>query len=505
MSKKHNLIFYICGITLSIWSVLISLSLHASFNFHAFDFGIFDQLLYFLSKGSFSPYVTIRQIENLFLDHQHFGLILIAPIYWFNNGNSGYTLALITPLLLHTLPLTINYKTIIYILKQKAIKHVDDYKGLIFSLISMAIFFHQHFLSSLVFGFHEKYLVPIVYSIVLYCFAKCLYTKEMRYFIIFIIANTYWITLKEDQYVFAAANLITLTLVYFIYNKGEHRIKTSTFKLIILLIGLITTYIYYGTVFLSEYRKNSFLQYDNFYKPLKNSILSLFTDWNLNTFIANNSLLDVHSIKLYKYLVSFDIFGLLFNPILTLGDYAERILSNTDSIKSPLFHYGISTPYFTIGGLIILLLLIKNNRIIAYIRIIGILTSIIIVGFSYNLVTRQSNYIAKHIFLFPQNLLNTNSLRQDLFSLKIIIPEESSLVVSDPFVTHFTARKTVANFPDTLHYNHDIPTKTKYEDYEYWLLYKTKDFEKILELSNDPLYIILKENTNFVLIKKIKL
>lgn len=56
------------------------LELHASYSTQAFDFGIFDQGLWLLSRFD-DPFITLRGL-NLFGDHSSLIMIPMAPLYW---------------------------------------------------------------------------------------------------------------------------------------------------------------------------------------------------------------------------------------------------------------------------------------------------------------------------------------------------------------------------------------------------------------------------------------
>lgn len=58
----------------------LSLSRHARFGTQVFDFGIFDQGLWLLSRFE-EPFVTLRGL-HLFADHSSYILVLLAPLYW---------------------------------------------------------------------------------------------------------------------------------------------------------------------------------------------------------------------------------------------------------------------------------------------------------------------------------------------------------------------------------------------------------------------------------------
>ena len=62
------------------WLVL---ELHASYSTQTFDFGIFDQGLWLLSRFE-EPFVTVRGL-NLFGDHASLIMVPLAPLFWLWN------------------------------------------------------------------------------------------------------------------------------------------------------------------------------------------------------------------------------------------------------------------------------------------------------------------------------------------------------------------------------------------------------------------------------------
>ncbi|MFM9070598.1 MAG: DUF2079 domain-containing protein, partial [Acidimicrobiaceae bacterium] len=64
----------------------ISVELHRGLNTSAYDFGLYDQGIWLLSRFE-SPFVTLMG-RNLFGDHTSFILILLVPFYWFIGSSS---------------------------------------------------------------------------------------------------------------------------------------------------------------------------------------------------------------------------------------------------------------------------------------------------------------------------------------------------------------------------------------------------------------------------------
>jgi len=69
-----------------VWLTALSVELHRGLNTSAYDFGLYDQGIWLLSRFE-SPFVTLMG-RNLFGDHTSFILILLVPFYWFISSSS---------------------------------------------------------------------------------------------------------------------------------------------------------------------------------------------------------------------------------------------------------------------------------------------------------------------------------------------------------------------------------------------------------------------------------
>ena len=76
-----------CLISLAfVYMAGLSVELHRGLNTSAYDFGLYDQGIWLLSRFK-DPFVTLMG-RNLFGDHTSFILILLVPLYWFVNSTS---------------------------------------------------------------------------------------------------------------------------------------------------------------------------------------------------------------------------------------------------------------------------------------------------------------------------------------------------------------------------------------------------------------------------------
>ena len=523
---KNSTIYMFCFLSffLILFSIIYSFLLHYNFAFYGYDFGIFDQLFYYLAKGDISPNVTIRQIDNLFLDHQHFGLFILAPLFsgFLGYGLTGFMLAVLSPILLIAIPGFIFYKAVMLLANQTStfnnLSSIDKsmFKTFIFLNLIVILTLHNHIEYAISFGFHEKYLVGSVYSIICYLIVKYIINIKSnlsnKFTLLFLLlAHLYWLTIKEDQFIFVIFSWITFLIITKLSKQRKPDEKNSILlsKFNFITFILTTFSIVYGTYILPEYRKNSFLQYTGFFDPLKKGLSKLKDTGNILAFIKELNLFDKLSRVMYKDMLTIDIFGLLFNPFLLIGDYAERLLSNTASLKNYIFHYGVNTVYFSIGGLLFLslfLILRKNFSHKILLVLLPIYSTIVIVSFvGFNIAVKSTPYRQAPELIRLSNDTGMNEVRNNIYEVKRNISPNSSLIVSDPFVTYFTARDDISTYPDLQNYDSAVKTRTIFDNFEYYILSKndSRAKQKIIDLKIDQKYKQTLENTNFIVFKKL--
>jgi hypothetical protein len=86
-----------------------------------------------------------------------------------------------------------------------------------------------------------------------------------------------------------------------------------------------------------------------------------------------------------------------------------------------------------------------------------------------------------------------------------IIPKDASLVVTDPYISHFTSRKNIGLYPDLQHLPDNHPQKTPVFQYQYWLIKKSTGDSVIKELKETNQFLVEIENNNFILYKRMML
>jgi uncharacterized membrane protein len=496
--------FVIIPIICGLYYAILSYFFHSSFGQAVFDFGIFDQLLFMLSHDSYPPASSTRQIENLFYDHQHFSLYLLSPLYWLFRGLNGYLLTCITPFFLITAPsiiLHFTYKNI-----QKLIK--VDFPIVAASISSICAIYlssHPYTQSAISFSFHEKYILPVFITSLLYFFIKYLQTRKLRDIILMQICAFLWIGTKEDQGVFLVGFIIQLFIIntFILKQKFLKDIKLVIFSLFNIIF--VPSYLYY---ILKIYKVDSFIQYGSLFTNVTKSLQELASNGNIALFMKNTGLFDDVVIYLVQNYLVFDSIGSVFNTIPIFGNYAQRIFSDGYSLKNPVFHYGVDVPLYSLIGLIFMFAFItkfnffKKTNVRAFILfpiLIGIL------GFPFVSGWNNVFYLASKPTYLYEKYVSTQAVRRDLYDLKAKVGIDDSIIVSDYYATHFTAREKVNIYPDPLNLPNTIKSKLNYDEYKYWLISKqqVEGMKQVDNLLTTKKYVIEGENQSFILIKKI--
>ncbi|HLD21738.1 MAG TPA: hypothetical protein VJB65_02460, partial [Patescibacteria group bacterium] len=208
------------SLLLSTICAVVALLNHWSFQTNAIDYGLFDQVIYLLSRFS-TPTSTVMQINNIFLDHQHFSsLILTAPFYWIGKGFHGATLAAIVPYMLITLPSILFY----LIAKTIAAHHYSHTSRpyWVIGITSFLLSIHPFTQSAINFYFHEKYWMPIFFLALIYCGLQYLYKKKILFLVAGILSALIWAMLKEDQWIFVFVATLTSFVVGMFVLRVSH-------------------------------------------------------------------------------------------------------------------------------------------------------------------------------------------------------------------------------------------------------------------------------------------
>lgn len=79
LSHPRRLVWVVAAVFVLVYGVAMVWH-YSNFGVHAFDFGIFDQGLWLLSRFE-EPFVTVRGL-HLFADHSSYVMFLLVPLYW---------------------------------------------------------------------------------------------------------------------------------------------------------------------------------------------------------------------------------------------------------------------------------------------------------------------------------------------------------------------------------------------------------------------------------------
>ncbi len=507
LGGRHG--FYIAlsiSILLSLFYGILSLLRHFGFESHAYDFGIFDQAIFMLSKFQL-PASTVRQFGNLFFDHQHFAIAILAPLYFLGDGFRGVALSLFTPFLLITFPSLILYRTILGVAKIFKINFVcKPYWLIILSSFFLAI--HPFTQSAIAFFFHEKYLMPVFFSLALMFFVLYLEKRKVRYWFLGMISLALWLMIKEDQWIFILAFAMTI-LFWLLFLIKKKVIVLNKLAIAFCLVAVVISS-FYGLFFLPRFQS---LGANNQYnREFEESSLAFFT------FIKNGNASEffekIHwneDVKKYMYqnFLVFDLGGVAVFPLNTLGNYAERIFAKTHSYRNPIFHHGVDVPIYTISGALLIyiwLLKTKNSKALVFVAFFAMSSFL---GFESILGWNNVYYFALESKSVVSNYKNTKTERLEFYSISEKIPKDASVVTSEYYLPHLSAREDIASWPDLANLDEGARGKIDFTSFEYWLLPKRRlrgaeniNFgEKIMKLKNSD-YGVVAENDFQILLRK---
>lgn len=503
LNSKKLLYFNIfTSCCLSLYYVVITYLKHLSFGTAAIDYGIFDQAIFLLSRGQY-PTSSVQQFTNLFFDHQHFSMVILAPLYWLNRGFNGTSLIFITPFLLITFPAITLYLAAREF-ATKILKIKFNYEWII-TLGSFILFYHPFTQSAISFYFHEKYLIPVFFSSLIFSLIKGLTTKNKLWFVYAYFITLFWIGTKEDQWIFVLVFLIQITFgIYFFIPKSNLK-QMLQLKIYSIISGLSS--IAYGILFLPWFvTKYGNLDYSGFYKPAIESILNFLKTGDFVTLIKNLSLFGAAQVYLYQNFIIFDLPGILFLPLNVTGNYAERLLSSSSALVQPIYQYGVEVPIYSLSGiLVIYIFMVYKNRLYeSKLWVIFVLLNLVF-GFASIVGWNKVYYSAYSVSRAYQNYKLSTNERDSFNEIIKLIPEDASLATATQYVPHLSTRKQISSWPETKVLS-EIPVrsmdkKNNLDEFEYWLLPKNEGDYKITDLKNKN-YRIIGETDIHILFKK---
>ncbi len=446
----------------SVYSIDLALR-HAAFTATVYDFGIFDQALYMLSRGATGS--TTRQFTNIFFDHQHFSLVLLTPLYWIGRGLHGYTLQILTPFLLIFFPSVVTF----YIAQTfAALRGLDIKKPYwVIPTTSLLLWLHPYTQSAIGFYFHEKYLMPLVFTGFLYTVVSFVHAPTWRWFAGMCTFALLWSGIKEDQWLFVFVCVLQCGVATWLH--AGVRSAVNRFRVLGVSAVAVVPLVYAG--FLSWFHTQSTNgQYVHLYSHLGLAARQCFVELNPAAALQTLKLMDDVNIYQYQHLLTLDLFGVIVFPLSVLGNYAERLLAESPSLKNPIFHYGVDVPIYSAVGFVLLLLLLQKHLPALSRRVHFFGITLALVGFSALLGWNAIYYLVPTMQRDVVRFVETRSERVSVAETARRIPADASLVVSDGWATHFTARTSVAQWPEVLQLPEGTPGKNALATFDYWLL-----------------------------------
>ncbi len=482
-------------LVLSAYSSALAFLRHRAFLSTAFDFGIFDQALFQFSRFT-APVSTVRQFTSLFLDHQHFAIALLSPLYWLLRGMHGFFLATLSPFLLIAIP---------SVMLALAVREITGKKSPWVAVFSAAfIFIHPFTQASVGFYFHEKFLVPALLSVVLYALARYVRRRDRLSLIIATISTLLWMLSKEDQWLFIVAASVQLVVHVFLWSKD--RVLRKKFSIwAASMTGISVIY----ALILHHFSSRFNPMYTGMYTQLKNSSVDVLHTGNVYEFFSSLNLFTDAHLYLYQHFFGIDVIGFFALPLNIIGEYAERILNSSPSIQSPFYHYGAAVPFYVVVGIVALVLILRYRAHSLTQRVLPL--ALVVVVFGLLMVSGWNKLYYLHTI--PQAVVrdfaNTHHRRVVFWDAVKIIPADASVVAAEGYAPQLSARQQIFRWPDEVKLPAGSPGKVDMLSYEYWVLpptpflkNDTTDYAAQIQFLQTQGYVIISQNEFVVILKK---
>lgn len=472
--KRRLAVYGGFSLVLSAYTFALLQFRHGALVSHVYDFGIFDQALYMLGFHGW-PASTTRQMISLFYDHQHFALYALAPLYWIGRGFHGVTMNIITVALLIPAPAYVLYRTLRTIAVRVA-NLVEPKLEYVIAVASLVLAVHPFTQSALHFFFHELYLVPVAFTLLLWVLvAWVLDAKKRGLKLVGIVAATlFWLAVKEDQYIFVAVFWLQAGVLIWLSKRRVPSITLPKFWVAIPVTMLLLAAIY-GQAFLPAFRGgHSNTNYLSEYNLAKESLSSLAqgkASWQQTVEAMQwNS---QASMLLYQHWFVFDGWSVFAFPGNVLGNYAERLFATTQPLRDPYYHHGSPVPIFAVVGAAALAMLWTKKRRL----VIAVFTLSTIFGFFMVLGWREFRYFYPDTAAFYREYVNDIPERTALYEIMKNVSPDASLITSSHYAAQFSARAQIKHWPESAILSPDTPgVKLNDEStFEYWLIPKQSE------------------------------
>lgn len=499
-----SVVFLVLGVPVSIYAGFAALQ-HAAFSTYAWDAGIFEQAIFLLSRGEL-PASTVRQITNLFFDHQNMALVIMAPLYWISNGWNGYLLQLSSVVLVLILPVIVLWRAGVTItrtlLHDAPIRTKRTIEAMVLLLVSMIFVLHPGTMGAVRFSFHAIYLAIPCMAVLLWIAARLVVRKTPApLFIETIIAlcmATIWVFCKEDQWIFVLSFFVQLCVgipllraLFRRYSPAyrealEQQTALASNKLwltistaLLALAGIVYP-ILHTTVVVEEYQFPSHSYTFLIEEKIENTTNHL-AKARLWAAVQELQLFDHQQNISYQQFLSFNAIGLAALPLNVLGWHAERLIIGVPRIIS-LFHYGVAEPLHASAGMIVIFSFFVLKR--ASVRTLRNATIAFGMFLWMGMATFTGSTPVGSLF-FDLELLQTYQRTQPLREMMHVahdrIGPTDSVLADETLLPHIAARPKVALFRRLLITGPEVldPASSIYDfpfdvidegDYEWWIL-----------------------------------
>ena len=514
------------ALILTSYFVFVKYLNHLSFQTAGFDFGIFDQNFFVQSRLIFPPANSVRTIENLWIDHQHFTQILLAPLYWFGNGFNGLVMVMLSPVLMILVPAILIYLSAQNLFKYFKLEHKTCFW--LIGLISILLAIHPYTQASIEFYYHEQYLFGLFFPLSVYFLTKYLVTRLRIDLVWLVFSYIAWLGVKEDQWLYILTFIIQSSLWIFILEKLDKTKATEIWNKfkplwIINILSVIGCGVYWKAIqawlkVVSPSWGGYISNYDYFIKINKELIETqdLSNYWNDLTMVREDT-----ATYMYQHFLHFDLLGALWLPVDILVNYSVRLFSSNGFLRHPWFHYGSQTPALAISGIIFTyIILVKStkfsryaNKYLAFCLGSYILGYMAVIGWSSNIdINRPNNY---SLYSIPRAFISykkTANERKSFNQIKNEIKPDFKIRTSSSYIPQLSARTNIASLISldkaTAEENIELINNDKYS---YWLIPKKTEstlINKINELKNQQInenkknnIITIKETDEQILFK----
>lgn len=428
------------------------------------DLGIFDQAVWSLSHFQV-PLSTVRGMPNLWADHFHPILALLAPFYWLKSDVRILLLLQVIIVSAGSIP--------IFLIAQEKLKNYF----LAFAISFSWLFFIgiQH---AIRFGFYPETLVITFLAFAFYYFWK---KKIWQYFVFIVLA----LACKENISLYVL--FIGIYLTFF----ENWKIGVSTI--------LLSLFWFKGALVIVSYLNHGVYQYFD-YKQLGATqtevIKTIFTKpiYTLQVFFSPN-------VKIETMLYYFTSAGFLsfFSPffIVLLPNLGEKFLSSRPVLWPMIFHYnaGIATALF-ISVIMGLKNVFRTKWLVSYIGyrlkiIIGF--TLIFICLSISFMTASNPFMAFKKSSFYE-------FRRDPEITKVfkLIPTSAPVSAQDTIGTSLAHRKEIYHWQGEAKGDYII-LSPKYSTFPFDIKQYCGEIEK---LENNPDYGIVYLSDKVVLFQR---